>query len=144
MPLDRANRFAGPFLAGLSLVAIGCAGPNAVARDATRIEFVDVAQGQPEARRMTDLPFVLHVVAGQVIPIDWGIDSSLFSVEGGPARLVAQRDFYVLFRADGPPLLSEDGVEFEDRPPNAFRLGLRARRDEPTTIEAYVSIRPAP
>jgi len=144
MPLDLAVRSAGPILVGLSLAVAGCAGPNAAARNATRIEFADVASGQPEARRMMELPFVLHVVAGQEIPIDWGIDSSLFTVEGGPARLVAQRDFYVLFRADGPPLLSEDGVEFEDRPRNSFRLGLRARRDEPTTLEAYVSIRPAP
>jgi len=64
-------------------------------------------------------------------------------VEGGPARLVARRDFYVLFRTDGPPLLSEDGVEFEDRPPGSFRLGLRAGRGEPTSIVAHVSLEPA-
>jgi hypothetical protein len=132
-------------LALLSAVSgSGCAGPNAVARSASRVEFATLGQGaeSPAANSPLALPFVLHVAAGQEVPLDFQLNSRVFALNPGPLKLVAKRDFYVLFRDDGPPLLSEDGQQFEERRQNTFRFGLRVVKHEPTKVELYLGIRP--
>jgi hypothetical protein len=127
----------------LLAVSVACAGPNTVARSAPRVAFTEIAQGQPgpAVERLQHVPFVLHVQQGQEIPVEFGLDSSLFSFEPGPMKLVAKRDFYVLFRKDGPPLLSDDGVEFEKRPKNAFMFGLSVQKDQPAKVELRLRVR---
>jgi hypothetical protein len=129
-----------------AVVGAGCAGPNAVARSATRVEFAALGKGgeSPDAKPPLTLPFVLHVAAGEEVPFDFQLNSRVFALDPGPLKLVAKRDFYVLFRNDGPPLLSEDGQQFEDRPQNTFRFGLRVVKNEPTKVELYLGIRPEP
>lgn len=131
------------FGALLLLVAAGCAGPNQLARRAPVVPFPDIAQGlpSPAIEHLQRLPFVLHVPKGQQIPVDFALDSGLFDLETGDLRLVARRDFWVLFRADGPPLLSDDGVEFEKRPRNAFSLGLRVEKDRPARVDVRLRVR---
>lgn len=129
-----------------AVIGTGCAGPNSVARNAARVDFAALAQGAAsrDAKPPLTLPFVLHVAAGQEVPLDFQLNSRVFALDPGPLKLVAKRDFYVLFRADGPPLLSEDGQEFEQRPQNTFRFGLRVVKHEPTKVELYLGIRPEP
>ncbi|HVZ31486.1 MAG TPA: hypothetical protein VG963_03625 [Polyangiaceae bacterium] len=129
-----------------AVVGAGCAGPNAVARSAARVDFATLARAadQPDGRPPLTLPFVLHVAAGQEVPLDFQLNSRVFALDPGPLKLVAKRDFYVLFRDDGPPLLSEDGQQFEVRPQNTFRFGLRVVKHEPAQVELYLGIRPEP
>lgn len=148
--MRHAQKTSAVFGALLLLVAAGCAGPNQLARTAPVVPFPDIAQGQPPSQaieHLQRLPFVLHVPKGQQIPVDFALDSGLFELETGDLRLVAKRDFWVLFRADGAPLLSDDGVEFEKRPRNAFSLGLRVEKDQPARVDVRLRVRgdePAP
>ena len=141
------NHYTGGLL--LMLLGMSCASPNTVARDASKLDFATIAQGTPApgaapAASALVVPFVLHVAAGQEIPVDFRLESRVFTLDTGPLKLVAKRDFYVLFREDGPPLLSEDGVEFEERVNNTFRFGLRVVKDEPATVELFLGIRREP
>ena len=133
-------------LLGVLLIfsAWGCAGPNQIAATAPRIPFSEIADGRasPHLQKLQAPPVVIHVQAGQKIPGDFAADSKLLAVEGGDFTLVAKRDFYVLFRTDGPPLLSEDGVEFEDQPRGTFMIGLRVLKDQPATVQLRVGVRP--
>jgi hypothetical protein len=133
----------------LLLAGMGCASPNTVARDASRLDFATIARGAPApgaapTAPVLAVPFVLHVAAGQEVPVDFRLSSRLFALDTGPLKLVAKRDFYVLFRGDGPPLISEDGQEFEERVQNTFRFGLRVVQNEPATVELFLGIRPDP
>jgi hypothetical protein len=130
----------------VAAVGAGCAGPNAVARHAARVDFATLGRGtaSPDGKSPLALPFVLHVAAGQEIPFDFQLNSRVFALDPGPLKLVAKRDFYVLFREDGAPLLSEDGQQFEERAQNTFRFGLRVVKHEPAKVELYLGIRPEP
>lgn len=134
------------FSIAVAFAVAGCAGPNAVARNAARVDFAALGRGgaSPDGKSPLTLPFVLHVAAGQEVPLDFQLNSRVFALDPGPLKLVAKRDFYVLFRDDGPPLLSEDGQQFEERAKNTFRFGLRVVKDEPTKVELYLGIRPEP
>jgi hypothetical protein len=146
MPSIHLESFIGCLALVSAVLGAGCAGPNAVARSAARVEFATLGQGadSPDAKSPLTLPFVLHVAAGQEVPLDFQLNSRLFALDRGPSKLVAKRDFYVLFRDDGPPLLSEDGQQFEQHPQNTFRFGLRVVKHEPTQVELYLGIRPEP
>jgi hypothetical protein len=145
MPSFNPGTFAGSLVLLIASVGAGCAGPNSVARSASRLDFATLGQGTaPEGKSALTVPFVLHVAAGQEVPIDFQLSSRLFALDPGPLKLVAKRDFYVLFRDDGPPLLSEDGKEFEERVQNTFRFGLRVIKNEPPQVELYLGLRPEP
>ena len=124
-------------LACAGLGFLGCAGPNRVARDARRFDFAQLdAERSPEVvRQLGRPPYIVRFEKGRTILVDFALDSKLFAVQDEDFTVVAKRDFYVLFREDGPPLLSEDGVEFEDRPRNFFCFGFRMRAKQPTTID---------
>ncbi len=126
------------------LFGVGCAGPNQVARSAPTIDFESFDRDRsPELlRRLQKPPYIVKFRAGQVIPVDFTLDSKLMKTRDEDFVVVAKRDFYVLFRGDGPPLLSADGVEFEERPKNYFRFGFRLKGKEPTTIDLGLGVRP--
>jgi hypothetical protein len=129
---------------GVTLLAAGgCAGPNQVARTAPRIDFARFdAQRSPElVARLGKPPYVVYFEKGRVIPVDFALDSRLMSTRNEDFEIVVTQPFYVLFRADGPPLLSEDGVEFEERPENSFRFGFRLKGQEPTVVDLGLGIR---
>jgi hypothetical protein len=41
----------------------------------------------------------------------------------------------VLLREDGPPIISEDGVDFDSKPKNSFAVGFAAMKDKPATVK---------
>lgn len=127
------------------LAATACAGPNQLARGAPRVDFRDIALGQEHptlAQRFGRGPFILHFRAGDEVPVDFALDSRLFRLDTAPWKLVAKRDFYVLFLTDAPPRLSEDGVDFETHDRGSFQLGLRVRRGKPADIQIHLAVRP--
>jgi hypothetical protein len=131
-------------LVAVGLALAGCAGPNSVARSAPTFPFESFEnERSPElVRRLQNPPYIVKFKAGQVIPVDFTLDSQFLEAREEDFVIVAKRDFYLLFRADGPPLLSADGVEFEDRPRNYFRFGFRMKDREPTTIDFGLGVRP--
>jgi hypothetical protein len=127
------------------LAATACAGPNQLARGAPRVDFNQIALGQEHptlAQRFGRGPFILHFRAGDEVPVDFALQSRLFRLDTGSWKLVAKRDFYVLFLTDAPPRLSEDGVDFEKRDQGSFLLGLRVRRGKPADIQIRVAVHP--
>lgn len=128
---------------GATLLAAGCAGPNQVARTAPRIDFAQFdTQRSPElVAQLGNPPYVVHFEKGRVIPVDFALESKLMSTQNEDFEIVVTRDFYVLFRADGPPLLSEDGIEFEEKHENSFRFGFRMKGQEPTVVDLGLGIR---
>ena len=123
-----------------------CAGPNAMARTIAPIGFGSLDHGDRHAhlQRLQRLPFIVHFRAGDTIPVDFVLDSSLLGLPPQSLSLVAKRDFYVLFREDGPPLLSEDGVDFERRSKNHFAFGFVLQGEEPARVKIGIGLRPAP
>jgi hypothetical protein len=129
----------------LLLAATACAGPNQLARGAPRVDFGDIALGQEHptlAQRFGRAPFILHFRAGDEVPVDFALQSRLFRLDTASWKLVAKRDFYVLFLSDAPPRLSEDGVDFEEHDQNSFLLGLRLRRGKPADIQIRLAVHP--
>ena len=123
-----------------------CAGPNQVARGAPRLSFKQLeTERSPElVSRLGKLPYVLKFEAGQTLPVKFTLDSLVVDAKEADFVLVAKRDFYLLFQENGPPLLSLDGIEFEERPKNYFRLGFKMQKAEPTTIDLALGLRPVP
>ena len=126
------------------LFAVGCGGANQVARNAPTVPFdrFDSDRSSALLSQLQKPPYIVKFRAGQVIPVDFTLDSKLMRAQDEDFVVIAKRDFYVLFRSDGPPLLSADGVEFEERPKNYFRFGFRLRGKEPATIDLGLGVRP--
>ena len=129
------------------LVATACAGPNQLAHGAPRVDFGDIALGQEHptiAQSFGKGPFILHFRAGDDVPVELALESRLFRLDAGSWKLVAKRDFYVLFLTDGPPRLSEDGIDFEKRDQGSFLLGLRLQRGKPAAVQIRLALHPEP
>ncbi len=141
----RSNSWCGVAALGLALVS-GCAGPNQAAQVAQRFSYAQLTGSQREAMlaKLTRLPVVIHFKQGERIPVDLRLDSSLTQLEAPNMTLVAKRDFYLLLRADGGPLLSPDGVDFEHKTKNYFVFGFKIERDAPTALHVVLGVRPEP
>lgn len=126
--------------------ATGCAGPNAIAADAQRVMYADLQAGERRAalEKIMRLPAVVAFKRGERIPVEFVLDSSMLELVRGDLELMAKRDFYLLLRADGGPLLSEDGVDFEagDGPKNYFFFGFAVQRDAATSVKVAIGVRP--
>jgi hypothetical protein len=127
-----------------ALALAGCGGANQTAREAPTLAYerLQTARSTQLVQQLGRPPYIIKVAAGTAIPVDFDLDSRVLAVRDEDFVLVAKRDFYLLMRADGPPLLSEDGVEFEDKPRNYFRFGFRLRGQEPTTVDFALGVRP--
>ena len=144
LALDYYKRSKSWLLALCALALAGCGGANQTARQAPTIPYerLRTARSPELVRQLGRPPYIIKVSAGTVIPVDFDLDSRWLAVRDEDFVLVAKRDFYLLVRADGPPVLSEDGVEFEDKPRNYFRFGFRLRGREPTTVDLALGVRP--
>ncbi|MEO6602865.1 MAG: hypothetical protein ABIQ16_23475 [Polyangiaceae bacterium] len=133
--------YSGSFLA-LVVCASGCAGVNASAAHATRVNLSDLQGEQRGAAlaRLTQLPTVIALKRGERVPLSLGIDSELFALEGSGLVLLAKRDFFVLLRQDGPPLFSLDGVDFEQRHRNSFLVGFHVDKTQPTELQLRLGV----
>lgn len=132
-------------LAG-SLIACGASGTE-LARGAPRVPIAHLAE-LPEAERassLSELPVVLEVRKGDRFPIEAVLDSTLLQLHtDGQWSVEALEPFYVLLRPSGPPLLSSDGVDFDQSAQNSFNFGFGAQRDRPASIRLALSLRPSP
>lgn len=124
----------------------GCAGPNAIAADAPRVLYADLQAGERRAalEKLMHLPAVVAFKRGERIPVDFVLDSSMLELVRADLELMAKRDFYLLLRSDGGPLLSEDGVDFEagDGSKNYFSFGFAVQRDAATRVKVALGVRP--
>lgn len=127
----------------LALASSGCAGPNQVAAGAPRIPFEQLNQQQHASQLMglQDQPVVIHFKEGQEIPFNFVLDSRLLALTPPDMKLRVKSAFFLLLRADGPPLLSEDGVEFEEQPKNSFMLGFDVQRGQPAALNLRLGVR---
>jgi len=85
---------------------------------------------------------VIHFQRGERIPVELKLDSSLIELDAPNLTLIAKRDFALLLRADGGPLLSADGSDFAPSAKNYFMLGFKVTRDEPTSLRVVLGVRP--
>ena len=147
---DRSNLWIGALLrVPLLLLATfgsGCAGPNAMAADAPHLEYADLNGEQRRAalEQLARLPAIVAFSKGEQIPVELALDSSMIALADAKLTLIAKRDFFLLLRPDGAPLLSEDGVDFErgDRPENYFFFGFGVHRDAAPSVKVTVGLRP--
>ena len=128
----------------VALGSSGCGGPNKVAAGAPHIPFNALSQGQYSEQLMSlgEQPVVIHFKVGQEVPLAFVMDSRLLTIAPQDLKLHVKSDFFLLLRADGPPLLSEDGVEFEEEAPNTFLVDFDApKADQPAKMKLRLSLR---
>jgi hypothetical protein len=138
------SRWLAPLLAsGL----LGCGASAAqLARESPHVPIAHINE-LPEAERaraLASLPLVLEVRKGDRFPIEAVLDSTLLKLDtAGSWTVEALQPFYVLLRSEGPPLLSTDGVDFEQRAQNSFNFGFSAEKDQPVRIRLALRLRAA-
>lgn len=128
----------------VALGSIGCGGPNKVAAGAPHIPFNALSQAQYSEQLMSlgEQPVVIHFKVGQEVPLAFLMDSRLLTIAPQDLKLRVKSDFFLLLRADGPPLLSEDGVEFEEEPINTFTVEFDTpKADQPAKMKLRLSLR---
>jgi hypothetical protein len=137
-----AALFASPLLASV-LLACGASSAQ-MARESPHVPIAHISE-LPEAKRasaLASLPVVLEVRKGDRFPIEAVLDSTLLKLDSaGTWTVEALEPFYVLLRPEGPPLLSIDGVDFEQRMHNSFNFGFNAQKDQPTRIRLALRLR---
>jgi hypothetical protein len=140
----RPNYYLCSLLCLLCVASLGCAGPNQVAANASRVTLVELNGTERAAafQKLSSLPVVLEFKQGDRVPVSFMFDSELASLEAPDFTLIAKRTFYVLLRNDGPPLLSRDGIDFEERRKNSFFVGFDVRRPKQTRMRIGLGIWP--
>jgi hypothetical protein len=136
-----------PLAALLGSVLLGCGASAAqLARESPHVPIAHISE-LPEAQRasaLASLPLMLEVRKGDRFPIEVVLDSTLLKLDTAGAWTVeALQPFFVLLRPEGPPLLSTDGVDFEQRSQNSFNFGFNAQKDQSTSIRLALRLRPA-
>ena len=127
----------------LALALSACGGTNQMAATAPRIPFDQLGQ-KAYAQQLMGLqeqPVVIYFKQGQEVPFHLAVDSRLLSAAPPEMKLRVKTDFFLLLRADGPPLLSEDGIEFEEQPKNTFMLGFDVHPNQPAAINLRLGVR---
>jgi len=131
-------------LGAVLLAIIGCGGPNQVAGGAQRLAYADLTGKERQAAfsSLTKGPAVVHFKKGDRVPVRVTLDSSLAQVQASELVLVVERDFYLLLDGDGPPRLSEDGVDFESKAKNYFLFGFNVPKEGEAGMVLQIGIRP--
>lgn len=127
-------------LAALTLapLLVSCAASNThVAQSARRVPVAHIRE-LPAAERpkaMASLPLVLEIRKGDRFPIEVVLDSRLITVHTeGTWTMEAKQAFFVLLREDGPPIISDDGVDFDHKVNNSFGVGFEMREGQPAKL----------
>ena len=144
---DNSNSRLCPLAALLAIGLLGCGASAAqLAREAPHVPIAHIAE-LPEAERahaLAGLPLVIEVRKGDRFPIEAVLDSTLVKLDtAGTWTLEALQPFYMLLRPEGPPLLSTDGVDFEQRAHNSFNFGFSAEQGQPARIRLALRLRAA-
>ena len=128
----------------LLLTALGCAGPNQIAKTADRIAFADLQGDQRRAAfsALAKGSTIVHFKRGDRVPLDFKLDSSLAELADPDLMLVVKRDFYLLIDPAGPPRVSEDGVDFETKAKNYFFFGFNVPKTGDAKMVLRLGVRP--
>ena len=128
------------FALGLLLAACGASNTQ-LAQGARRLPIAHISE-LPEAERpnaLTSLPLVLEIRKGDRFPIEAVLDSRLLTLHTeGTWSLEATQTFYVLLREEGPPVISEDGIDFDSKTRNSFAVGFGAQQREPAKVRVVL------
>jgi hypothetical protein len=123
----------------------GCGASNSfVAQNARRIPVAHISElSEAERTRAFEaLPIVFEVRKGDRFPLEVVLDSRLLKIETpGPWNLEALETFYILLREDQPPVISEDGVDFDTKAQNAFSFGFVAKKGQPPKVRLLLALR---
>lgn len=132
-------------LLALALIGfnVACASPNRVAASAPQIRYADLTEKESakQALGQTVPPYVLAFKAGDEIPLHFALESKLVDLPVPPLTVRAKRDFWILIRAKGAPLVSLDGRDFRTKAQNSFAFGIRVVKDEPPSIQGKIRYR---
>lgn len=125
------------------LALCGCASPNRTAAKAPHISYSELESngGAKLFPQMTAPPYVLAFKAGEEIPLSFAFESKLVELDVPPLVIRAKRDFWILFRANGAPLVSLDGKDFTTKSMNSFMFGFRVVKDEPPSVQGKIRYR---
>jgi hypothetical protein len=139
---DHSKCSRGSFAALLAFCAAACgASNNQVAKTAPRVPIAHIATLAPEARAqaLARLPVILEIRKGDTFPIEPLLESRLVALhtEGG-WTVEALETFYVLLPEEGAPVVSLDGVDFEQRVQNSFGAGFEAKAGQPPKVRLAV------
>lgn len=126
-----------PLLALGALLAACGASNTRLAQGARRVPIAHISE-LSEAERpnaLGSLPIVLEIRKGDRFPLEAVLDSRLLTLHTeGTWSLEAAQTFYVLLREEGPPVISEDGVDFDSKTKNSFSVGFAAKQSEPAKV----------
>lgn len=135
--IERRSLRAMPLLALCVLLAACGASNTQLAQGARRVPIAHIAE-LPAAERpnaLGSLPMVLEIRKGDRFPIEAVLDSTLLRLHTeGTWSLEATQAFYVLLREEGPPVISEDGIDFDTKTRNSFAVGFGAKKSGPAKV----------
>jgi hypothetical protein len=116
----------------LSLGTSACSNLNARAAEAPRVPFASLTARHDLASLIGTKPVVLVFEPGERVPVRFELESMLMRTDREPVtfELVAKRRFFLLLLPDGPPKISQDGVDFEAQPKNSFKFGFAVTRSK--------------
>jgi hypothetical protein len=129
----------------LALLAIGCgASNNQVAKTARRVPVAHITDLPPDERVkvLSALPLILEIRKGDRFPVEPLLESSLIALHTeGTWTVEARETFYVLLREEGAPIVSVDGVDFEQRVQNSFGIGFDAQKGQAAKLRVALTWR---
>jgi hypothetical protein len=138
-----SRRSAPLFAAALGLLMLACGASNSqVAKTARRVPVAHIASLPPAEREkaLAGLPLILEIRKGDVFPVEPLLESSLVALRTeGTWKVEALETFYVLLREEGAPIVSVDGVDFDQRAQNSFGVGFDAKKDQPTKLRVALT-----
>jgi hypothetical protein len=137
------RRSAAPLAIALGLFALACGASNSqVAKSARRVPVAHIASLPPAEREraLAGLPLILEIRKGDVFPVEPLLESRLVALRTeGTWQVEALETFYVLLREEGAPVVSVDGVDFDQRAHNSFGVGFDAKKDQPTKLRVALT-----
>jgi hypothetical protein len=125
--------------ASLLLAAAGFTAGCAHEPTAMRVRFADLEHGAVKGYDGAR-PLIVEFQPGERLPVNLDVSGEGFELEPRhpPLEIVAKEHCFVRLGSDGFRL-SRDGEHFDKpRQPGTFRVGLRSRPGEPTTLDVIV------
>ncbi|HEY6881431.1 MAG TPA: hypothetical protein VI299_25575, partial [Polyangiales bacterium] len=130
------NRFVNVYYASVLVCMQLCGCGHALNRQAARAPHYRLVSPEIAGQALMDsfqhLPVVLEFQPGDKLPLELMLDSLLLTLVPTPNRLelVAQRQFFLMIRENGPPVVSLDGVDFSERRKGYFSAGFGITKSE--------------
>jgi hypothetical protein len=141
--LSTPRRSAWAPLSACALGAVLCvacgASNNQIARSARRVPVAHFSELPPaeRAKALESLPVILEIRKGDTFPVEALLESRLLTLHTEGAWTVeARQTFYVLLREEGAPVVSTDGIHFDEpeKNKNSFGVGIDSQKDQPAKV----------